>query len=102
MSTGSTVLTALPVALLDDLRAAVGADHVLAVPFDRTVASWSPEEFIERVLVDSLHAAAVVVGASDVVRGLPDVARDGGTPADAAEHDDEQARRGADAAAGAA
>jgi riboflavin kinase/FMN adenylyltransferase len=37
---------------------------VLAVPFDREVAGWSPEEVIERVLVDSLHAAAVVVGAN--------------------------------------
>ena len=35
-----------------------------ALPFDRDVAGWSPEEFVERVLVDSLHAAAVVVGAN--------------------------------------
>lgn len=41
-----------------------GADDVLVIPFDRTVAAWSPEEFIERVLVDGVHAKAVVVGAN--------------------------------------
>jgi riboflavin kinase/FMN adenylyltransferase len=39
-----------------------GADAVLILPFDKHVASWSPEEFIERVLVGMLHAKAVVVG----------------------------------------
>jgi riboflavin kinase/FMN adenylyltransferase len=57
-----TTLTSLEVRA--ELLAAAGADHVLAVPFDRAVAGWSPEEFVERVLVDSLHAAAVVVGAN--------------------------------------
>ncbi|GAA4690010.1 bifunctional riboflavin kinase/FAD synthetase [Nocardioides conyzicola] len=57
-----TMLTSLEVRA--ELLGAVGADHVLAVPFDRDVAGWSPEEFIERVLVDTLHAAAVVVGAN--------------------------------------
>ena len=47
-----------------ELLAAAGADHVLAVPFDRDMAGWSPEQFVERVLVDTLHAAAVVVGAN--------------------------------------
>jgi riboflavin kinase/FMN adenylyltransferase len=41
-----------------------GADAVLALPFDRDVAAWPPEEFVQRVLVDTLHAAAVVVGAN--------------------------------------
>jgi riboflavin kinase/FMN adenylyltransferase len=39
-----------------------GADHVLVLPFDREMAAWSPEEFVRRVLADSLHAASVVVG----------------------------------------
>lgn len=39
-------------------------DAVLVLPFDRGVAAWTPEEFIDRVLVDSLHARAVVVGAN--------------------------------------
>jgi riboflavin kinase/FMN adenylyltransferase len=41
-----------------------GADDVLVIPFSREVAAWTPEEFISRVLVDGLHAAAVVVGAN--------------------------------------
>jgi riboflavin kinase/FMN adenylyltransferase len=45
------------------LRAA-GVDDVLALPFDRDIASWSPEEFARRVLADALHAAVVVVGAN--------------------------------------
>jgi riboflavin kinase/FMN adenylyltransferase len=41
-----------------------GIDAVLVVPFDRDIAAWTPEEFIDRVLVGSLHARAVVVGAN--------------------------------------
>jgi riboflavin kinase/FMN adenylyltransferase len=41
-----------------------GADHVLALPFDRDVASWTPEEFVRRVLVEALGASLVVVGAN--------------------------------------
>lgn len=47
-----------------ELLAEAGADHVLAVPFDGDMAGWTPEEFVQRVLVDSLHAATVVVGAN--------------------------------------
>src|SRR6478735_3988219 len=47
-------------ALLQD----AGADAVLALPFTTEVAGWSPEEFVDRILVDLLHAAAVVVGAN--------------------------------------
>ena len=47
-----------------ELLAEAGADHVLALPFDRDMASWTPEEFEQRVLVDAVHAAAVVVGAN--------------------------------------
>ena len=41
-----------------------GAAAVLALPFDRDVAAWTPEEFAQRVLADALHAAVVVVGAN--------------------------------------
>jgi riboflavin kinase/FMN adenylyltransferase len=47
-------------ALLHD----AGADDVLAVPFSREIAAWTPAEFIDRVLVAALHARAVVVGAN--------------------------------------
>jgi riboflavin kinase/FMN adenylyltransferase len=46
------------------LLEAAGADDVLVLPFDREVAGWSPEHFVGTVLVDSLHARAVVVGAN--------------------------------------
>ena len=46
------------------LLADAGADAVLVLPFTREVAGWSPEEFVDRILVDLLHAAAVVVGAN--------------------------------------
>lgn len=39
-----------------------GADEVRVLAFDREMSSWSPEEFIRRVLVDELRASAVVVG----------------------------------------
>jgi riboflavin kinase/FMN adenylyltransferase len=41
-----------------------GADDVLAIRFSREIAGWSPDEFIQRVLVDGLHARHVVVGAN--------------------------------------
>jgi riboflavin kinase/FMN adenylyltransferase len=47
-----------------DLLADAGADAVLALPFDRDVAGWSPQEFVDRVLVAGLRARAVVVGAN--------------------------------------
>jgi riboflavin kinase / FMN adenylyltransferase len=47
-----------------ELLAAVGVDDILALPFDREMASWSPEEFARRVLAETLHAAVVVVGAN--------------------------------------
>jgi riboflavin kinase/FMN adenylyltransferase len=47
-----------------DLLGEAGADAVLALPFDRQMAAWSPESFVERILVDALHAAAVIVGAN--------------------------------------
>jgi riboflavin kinase / FMN adenylyltransferase len=46
------------------LLAEAGVDDVLVVPFTREVASWSPERFVVEVLVDALHARAVVVGAN--------------------------------------
>ena len=39
-----------------------GADEVRVLAFSREMAGWSPEEFIQRVLVDDLKTSAVVVG----------------------------------------
>ncbi|MCD6641032.1 MAG: bifunctional riboflavin kinase/FAD synthetase [Nocardioides sp.] len=41
-----------------------GVDATLVVPFSREVAAWTPEEFIDRILVRALHARGVVVGAN--------------------------------------
>ncbi len=46
------------------LLAEAGAEDVLVIPFSREIAAWTPEEFISRVVVDTLHARAVVVGAN--------------------------------------
>jgi riboflavin kinase/FMN adenylyltransferase len=47
-----------------ELLRTTGVDDVLAIPFDREVASWTPQEFAQRVLADVLRAAVVVVGAN--------------------------------------
>lgn len=39
-----------------------GADEVRVLAFDREMASWSPEEFVEHVLADQLSCGVVVVG----------------------------------------
>jgi riboflavin kinase/FMN adenylyltransferase len=41
-----------------------GADDVLVIPFSREIADWSPERFIDEIVVEALHAKAVVVGAN--------------------------------------
>ncbi|GAA1912745.1 bifunctional riboflavin kinase/FAD synthetase [Nocardioides lentus] len=55
-------LSAIPDRL--ELLADAGVDDALVLPFDRELASWSPQRFVERILVESLHARAVVVGAN--------------------------------------
>ena len=47
-----------------ELLREAGVDDVFVVPFSREIAAWTPEEFVDRVLVDALHAANVVVGAN--------------------------------------
>ena len=46
------------------LLAENGVDAALVIPFSREIAAWPPEEFVDRVLVDTLRARAVVVGAN--------------------------------------
>lgn len=47
-----------------ELLADAGADCALVVPFDREIAAWSPEQFVDRIVVGPLRAAVVVVGAN--------------------------------------
>jgi riboflavin kinase/FMN adenylyltransferase len=44
-----------------ELLRAAGADEVRVVEFTRRVAEWTPQEFVERVLLP-LHPSAIVVG----------------------------------------
>jgi riboflavin kinase/FMN adenylyltransferase len=44
------------------LLADAGVDDVLVIPFSREIAAWTPQDFVDRVIVGGLHAAAVVVG----------------------------------------
>jgi len=39
-----------------------GVDQVVVLPFDKALASLSPEEFVDRILVQGLHAQYVLVG----------------------------------------
>lgn len=44
------------------LLQAAGADHVYVLAFSKEMAAWTPEEFVQRVLVEQLHVAGVVIG----------------------------------------
>jgi riboflavin kinase/FMN adenylyltransferase len=46
------------------LLARAGADDVFVIAFSRDIAAWTPEEFVDRILVAGLHARHVVVGAN--------------------------------------
>jgi len=46
------------------LLAQAGVDDVLVLPFSRKTASWTPQQFVDRVIVQGLHAAVVVAGAN--------------------------------------
>ena len=39
-----------------------GVDDVFVIPFSREIAAWTPQEFVDRVVVEGLHAAHVIVG----------------------------------------
>ena len=41
-----------------------GIVYVLALPFTREMAHWTPEQFVERVLVKALRARVVIVGSN--------------------------------------
>ncbi|WIB58817.1 bifunctional riboflavin kinase/FAD synthetase [Curtobacterium sp. MCLR17_007] len=59
-----------------ELLEAVGVDATLLLRFDEELQSWSPEQFVSRILVDTLNARLVFVG-SDFrfgAKGIGDVA----------------------------
>ena len=45
-----------------ELLHAYGADEVRVLAFSREMAGWTPEEFVQRALVDDLRTAVAVVG----------------------------------------
>lgn len=57
-------LTLTDIAGRSTLLAEAGVDDVYVVRFTRDVAAWSPERFVAEILVETLHARAVVVGAN--------------------------------------
>jgi len=46
------------------LLSSAGAARVVVSPFDHTVAGLSPEDFVEVILLEELHAEVVVVGSN--------------------------------------
>ena len=46
-----------------ELLAGTGVDATLMLEFDRAFSEQSPQEFVERILVEALHAKVVMVGA---------------------------------------
>jgi riboflavin kinase/FMN adenylyltransferase len=45
-----------------ELLLAAGADEVRILAFSREMAAWTPQEFVDRVLVEQLRASLVAVG----------------------------------------
>lgn len=54
------LLTSFPIKA--DLITSLGVEELVVIPFDRRFAEQSPQEFIDHVLVDRLHATHVSVG----------------------------------------
>ena len=60
--THPSVLT--PLERRAELAGGFGMEAVFALPFDLEMASWEPDEFVDRVLVNGLRARAVTVGSN--------------------------------------
>ncbi|HEV8612155.1 MAG TPA: bifunctional riboflavin kinase/FMN adenylyltransferase, partial [Gemmatimonadales bacterium] len=54
------LLTPLPIKL--ELLEQSGIDRLLILPFTRELSRWSPEQFVQEVLVKAVRAVAVLVG----------------------------------------
>lgn len=53
-----------PVRHRAQLALEMGIDHVVVIGFTKEISSWSPEEYVDEVLVKLLNAQAVYVGAN--------------------------------------
>jgi len=64
----NVLMTGPPPALLTstarrvELIDALGAPHVFIRRFDKAFAAWSPERFVEQLVVNALHARVVIAG----------------------------------------
>ncbi|MFC1436435.1 bifunctional riboflavin kinase/FAD synthetase [Streptacidiphilus sp. N1-3] len=47
-----------------ELMAALGVDAVLVIPFTLAFSQLSPEDFVQRILVDALHTTLIVEGSN--------------------------------------
>ena len=45
-----------------ELLGATGIDRLLLLPFTRELSQWSPEQFVDEVLVRALHVHTVIIG----------------------------------------
>lgn len=60
--TGQKVQLLTPIPQKAELLANLGIEQLILLPFDRNLASLSPQEFIDKILVQQLHAKSVSVG----------------------------------------
>jgi len=59
---GAVAPSLVPVARRVELLHGIGADHVFVLPFDRERSLQRAEDFVDEIVVELLHAKAVVVG----------------------------------------
>nr|WP_238529300.1 bifunctional riboflavin kinase/FAD synthetase [Dietzia alimentaria] len=77
---GTHPLVLTPLDRRAELAGEFGVEAVFALPFDREMASWDPDEFVDRVLVKGLSCRAVTVGGNFTfgrrAAGTPDTLRE--------------------------
>ena len=77
---GTHPLVLTPLDRRAELAGEFGVEAVFALPFDREMASWDPDEFVDRVLVSGLNCRAVTVGGNFTfgrrAAGTPDTLRE--------------------------
>jgi riboflavin kinase/FMN adenylyltransferase len=61
--TGQKQLLLTPVAEKETILAKLGIEQLILLPFDRVLASLSPQEFVEKIIIKQLQAQKISVGA---------------------------------------